>query len=460
MLEIKLVDRDSIKKGDFLAYQNGRAAYFVMSVERGTIELKNKHGIVYFDQKTPKFKKINANSFDEIPDDPEILGKVLFANDYIRIPTFVGELWKEIPGNPNLFISNFGRTKSTRDVMLEKFIDIFPGKSGQLYMNLNVNEFFPGNISYLPVAYLVLKCFVDNPNNYSNFKHKNGNLFHNHYANLEWVNDSAELDINKIYEDFFNTDSYYDTAPSSKNNFDFLQGYKLPYELSSKVSKEVDVECKNNLDSPKISYIQYNDQKWMLRNLDVGKFRNGDEIQEICSDEEWEEAGYKGIPAWCYYNNDRENGNIYGRLYNWHAVNDPRGLAPKGWHIPDKTEWRTLEYYLISKGYGSWPLGTSIGKSLASCSGWSGSWSMSRSYDPNIYIINDQLNRSGFCALPGGSRAYGRFQGLTTKCRWWTSGVYGFKYANYIELNSNFTDLSMASIYKECGHYVRCVKDD
>ena len=36
------------------------------------------------------------------------------------------------------------------------------------------------------------------------------------------------------------------------------------------------------------------------------------------------------------------NGEIYGKLYNWYAVNDPIGLAPIGWHIPTDLEWATL----------------------------------------------------------------------------------------------------------------------
>ena len=46
--------------------------------------------------------------------------------------------------------------------------------------------------------------------------------------------------------------------------------------------------------------------------------------------------------AWCYYNNDPANADTYGLLYNWYAVNDPRHLAPWGWHIPSAAEWAIL----------------------------------------------------------------------------------------------------------------------
>lgn len=87
-------------------------------------------------------------------------------------------------------------------------------------------------------------------------------------------------------------------------------------------------------------------QTWMAENLNVSTFRNGDPIPEVKTNEEWEKAGKEGKPAWCYYDNDPVNSSKYGKLYNWFAVNDPRGLAPEGWHIPRVDEWNTLKNYL------------------------------------------------------------------------------------------------------------------
>jgi uncharacterized protein (TIGR02145 family) len=50
--------------------------------------------------------------------------------------------------------------------------------------------------------------------------------------------------------------------------------------------------------------------------------------------------------AWCYYENDAKNGVKYGKLYNWYAVNDARGLAPAGWHVPTDYEWEVLSTFL------------------------------------------------------------------------------------------------------------------
>jgi len=94
------------------------------------------------------------------------------------------------------------------------------------------------------------------------------------------------------------------------------------------------------------------DQVWMAANLNTDKFANGDQIPEAKSEKAWIEACTKKQAAWCYFENKSKNGKIYGKLYNWYAVNDPRGLAPKGWRIPTaedveklvKIQWTTLDY--------------------------------------------------------------------------------------------------------------------
>jgi uncharacterized protein (TIGR02145 family) len=77
----------------------------------------------------------------------------------------------------------------------------------------------------------------------------------------------------------------------------------------------------------------------MRENLDVVTYRNGDIIPQVTDPSLWSSLT---TGAWCYYNNDANNGGIYGKLYNWYAVNDPRGLAPEGWHVPTDEEWETL----------------------------------------------------------------------------------------------------------------------
>jgi uncharacterized protein (TIGR02145 family) len=81
---------------------------------------------------------------------------------------------------------------------------------------------------------------------------------------------------------------------------------------------------------------------WMAQNLNVDSFRNSELIPEAKTWEEWFNAVQNKLPSWCYYENDAIKGENYGKLYNWYAVNDKRGLAPEGWHIPSETEFEVL----------------------------------------------------------------------------------------------------------------------
>ena len=95
--------------------------------------------------------------------------------------------------------------------------------------------------------------------------------------------------------------------------------------------------------------VKIGDQIWMAENLNVTKFRNGDLIPEARSIYEWVNAGENKKPAFCYVNNDPNTVSQYGILYNWYAVNDSRGLAPEGWHIPSHIEAENLRDFLMSE---------------------------------------------------------------------------------------------------------------
>ena len=144
-------------------------------------------------------------------------------------------------------------------------------------------------------------------------------------------------------------------------------------------NKENIIEVDDNIQSD----VKIGSQVWMSKNLDVEKFRNGDLIPYIESNEEWEEAGKNGQPAYCYFGKNPQNGEIYGKLYNSYAVNDPRGLAPEGWNIPNHEEWNDLIIFLGGEKV--------AGGKLKSSANWN---------TPNY----GELNKSGFSALPAGFR--------------------------------------------------------
>lgn len=171
-------------------------------------------------------------------------------------------------------------------------------------------------------------------------------------------------------------------------------------------------------------------QTWMAENLNVSTFRNGDPIPEAKTFDEWILAGRNGTPAWCYYNNDPKNGENYGKLYNWHAVHDPRGLASDGWKVPESDDFDLL----ISNYGGKENAGGKI----------------------------KQLQGIGFKGLAAGARnERGSFHSVNQSCYWWCADWNTDYFAFYIYLD--FTDETLFKYgllqNKSCGLSVRCIKD-
>ncbi|MDC1168601.1 fibrobacter succinogenes major paralogous domain-containing protein [Flavobacteriaceae bacterium] len=100
-------------------------------------------------------------------------------------------------------------------------------------------------------------------------------------------------------------------------------------------------------------------QIWMAENLNTSYFQNGDKIYQATTKTDWINANKEKKAAWCYLNFDSNNGSKYGKLYNWYAVSDPRGLAPKGLKIPDPDDWNELVDFVSGEDKGSY-LGRNI----------------------------------------------------------------------------------------------------
>jgi uncharacterized protein (TIGR02145 family) len=172
-------------------------------------------------------------------------------------------------------------------------------------------------------------------------------------------------------------------------------------------------------------------QTWMAENLNATTFRNGDIILEVKTRKDWVKAGENKQPAWCFYDNNPENGVKYGRLYNWYAVNDPRGLAPIGWHIPNEKEWETL---LLHLG------GHIAGKKMKS------NWGC------NYFDIGN--NESGFSGLPGGHRSkHGIFYG--NSATWWSSSNGPLSYTT----SKNIDHFITGGEDENDGNSIRCIRD-
>lgn len=86
--------------------------------------------------------------------------------------------------------------------------------------------------------------------------------------------------------------------------------------------------------------------EWMEKNLSVTTFQNGDSIQHVTNDENWEKAGNKKTPAWTF---QTVNDSVEAIVYNYYAVIDPRGLAPEGWRIPTIKELELLTFDVMGQ---------------------------------------------------------------------------------------------------------------
>jgi len=98
------------------------------------------------------------------------------------------------------------------------------------------------------------------------------------------------------------------------------------------------------IDGYRYKIVRVGNQIWMAENLRTTKYRNGENI--VTNYSNWPFYGQYTIGAFAQYNNNDSLGNIYGKLYNWFAVTDSRGICPLGWHIPTIPEWSTLISFL------------------------------------------------------------------------------------------------------------------
>jgi uncharacterized protein (TIGR02145 family) len=192
-----------------------------------------------------------------------------------------------------------------------------------------------------------------------------------------------------------------------------------------------------DIDGNQYNVVKIGTQVWTKENLNVTKYRNGDVIPQVTDPNQWANLT---TGAWCYYNNDPANGAIYGKLYNWYAVNDPRGFAPEGWHVPSDVEWTTLATYLGGDNVAGGKM-----KEIGTVH-----WP-----SPN----SGATNSSGFTALPGGYLPNNTFYDIAQHGYWWSSSEQNSTTAWYRTVFSGNTLTVRNTIAKVSGFSIRCIKD-
>jgi len=253
---------------------------------------------------------------------------------------------------------------------------------------------------------------------------------------VEWSHDEYEEDgfTQMIRELVPNTTIYVRAVASHEGQI--LYGNVITFKtLGGTIGQITDID--GNI----YNTVIIGEQVWMVENLKTTRYRNGDPISKISSAGQWLELT---TGAFCYYDFDLDNEEIYGNLYNWYAVNDNRNIAPEGWHVPTDDEWRTLINHLIDV-----TTITSVGPLLRDDSGeyWLG-WNNS---------CGICTNESGFTALPGGQFEKGEFDQITRSGYWWTSSNYYPAYPYYWSISCG--SFYRANTDKNAGLSVRCLKD-
>lgn len=195
----------------------------------------------------------------------------------------------------------------------------------------------------------------------------------------------------------------------------------------------------NDVDGNAYSVVTIGSQCWLGENLKVTHFRDGSPIPEITDDLEWKNLTTPGMVS---YGNDNGNDATYGKLYNWFAIADPRGICPEGFHVPHDNEWTVLTKYLDPDNEFAGGRMKEVGTDH---------W-----LEPN----EGANNSSGFTGLPGGMRFNeGQFDHLGLRGLFWSTREDHDFEAYFLTLTYETAVAHQTVIYKQSGVSCRCVKD-
>ncbi len=176
-------------------------------------------------------------------------------------------------------------------------------------------------------------------------------------------------------------------------------------------------------------------QEWLSQNLKTSKYCNGDPLVTDLFSISWQSSS---VGAWAYYNDDPTMNDTFGKLYNFYAVTDTRGVCPCGWHVPTTIEWNTLSDFLGGPAVS--------GGILKSTTNWN---------TPNV----GATNASGFGAQGGGYRfSNGTYGQQNVYGYFWTKNTFG---SNGVYRRFYFDSAAIQSVdySKRGGFSVRCLKD-
>jgi len=207
-----------------------------------------------------------------------------------------------------------------------------------------------------------------------------------------------------------------------------------------------------DIDGNVYKIVKIGNQIWMAENLRVTHYRDGIPILNITDADSWTSTS---SGAYCFHYNEVGNLETFGGLYNWYAVDDLRGVAPEGWHVPTDREWKELEMYLgmsQSEADGGGFRGSGQGRQLAgSAELWEG-----------VSIENNtEFGSSSFNALPGGYRSNfnGSYPGMGYKGNFWSATENGSDFAWIRWVDYHESGVARYDRNKGDGYAIRCLRD-
>lgn len=226
-----------------------------------------------------------------------------------------------------------------------------------------------------------------------------------------------------------------------------------------------------DIDGNEYNTVIINDQEWMAENLRATRYTNGDVILTDLSDDDW---GNTSAGAYDIYdhtgdeaggiNSPDEMAEAYGNLYNWYAVNDPRGLCPEGWRVPTNDEWGNLINFIEDLGYPNHSdVLEGVGNMLKSCLQEESPFDDCDTSDHPRWNQHDThygFDTFGFSALPGGIRFFSDFRDLGAQGSWWTSSEHSAPHARHRAMNYDSGSVGFGFGNKSIGRSVRCIRDD
>lgn len=188
---------------------------------------------------------------------------------------------------------------------------------------------------------------------------------------------------------------------------------------------------------------------WTKENLKTTKYRNGDNISTNLSDADWSNAT---SGAFAINSNDMANESKYGKLYNYYAVADSRGLCPTGWHVPSNSEFN-----LLLKGIDPQADTSCVNMCIISQTAADALKEIGITHWANA---GNSTNSSGFTGLPGGYRYKdGTYNNSSIYAYWWSSTRFSTTDCLPLTVAAFASYVPIGPDDQHSGYSVRCIAD-